>query len=122
MDGRFESYDTLYASYSFAAHASSRAQGRLWTPEEIEEAVLSYLGMLRHQQGGILFNKADVMRDLRNGALCGRSARAITWRYMNISAVQQKMNGVWVKGYAPAKNVGRRNEELIANLLLKYGA
>jgi 5-methylcytosine-specific restriction protein A len=88
-----------------------------WSGGEIDAAVGRYLEMLRLEGEGKPFIKAEVNRQLRLGALAGRTKSAVEFRMQNISAVLQKLNRRWITGYRPAANVGTNVEtKILASL------
>jgi 5-methylcytosine-specific restriction protein A len=81
---------------------------REWSDTELAAAVDAYLDMLRYEQNGKPFNKAEINRALRESgaALEGRTKASVEYRMQNISAVLKSEKLTTVKGYAPASNVG----------------
>ncbi|MVN87610.1 HNH endonuclease [Deinococcus sp. HMF7620] len=91
-----------------------RTQGSLWTPEELLVTLAAYLEMLRLEQRGEAYSKAEHRRKLLEGVLLGRTAASVEFRMQNISAVLLSIGQPYLKGYAPARNVGAK---VIAQIL-----
>ena len=89
-----------------------------WTADEICAAVDAYKSMLNKELVGEKFNKAEVNRELRGGALAQRSRGSIEMRMCNISAVLEANGQPYISGYKPRKNVGPRNTAMIEQALL----
>ena len=77
-----------------------------WTQSEITATVVAYQGMLDSQRRGDKYNKAQINRTLRAGAVKARSRGSIEMRMCNISAVMVKHGRPFVFGYKPRGNVG----------------
>jgi Domain of unknown function (DUF3883) len=86
-----------------------------WDEDELRAAVRAYLGMLSVEQSGASYNKAEIRRELRKGALRNRSSASIEYRMRNISSVLAAHDQQTIKGYLGAPNVG----EAVANNLWK---
>ena len=92
--------------------------GKEWTDQELEAAAEAYLWMLKQEQNGKPYSKADVNQSLREGALSGRTKASIEYRMQNISAV---LEGIGVQGYLPAQNVGENVKARIRKALEAKG-
>lgn len=92
-----------------------------WSDAEMAAAVAAYVGMLRHQENGRDFVKADIISELADSALAGRTRSSIQFRFQNISAVMDEAGKPFVKGYVPAKHVGEPSRELIRGMLATQG-
>jgi 5-methylcytosine-specific restriction protein A len=88
-----------------------------WSDKELFSAVEGYLGMLRNELAGVRYVKAEVIRQLRNNFLSGRTTKSIEFRMQNISAVLYNLKMPRISGYLPARNVGTGvSEKIIAAL------
>ena len=89
-----------------------------WTDAELTAAIDAYLTMLRCEKNGEPYNKAEINRSLReSGALLeGRTKASIEYRMQNISAVLKEEKLPFVKGYAPAANVGDQMRARISKI------
>jgi len=76
---------------------------RPWSIEEIEATVATYFEMLRMEQAGVPYVKADFNTRLRQ-ALANRSKAAVEYKFQNISAVLVNHDQVYIRGYLPAQN------------------
>ena len=79
--------------------------------------MLSYIEMLHKEQNGQAYSKTEYRRNLLEGPLRNRSPGAIEYRMQNISSVLRGMKKPWMKGYKPAKNVGKNVEIEISNIV-----
>lgn len=84
-----------------------------WAQSEINATVTAYLGMLDSQRRGDKYNKAQINRTLRAGAVKARSRGSIEMRMCNISAVMVKRGKPFVFGYKPLGNVGAAVTKMI---------
>lgn len=80
-------------------------------------AVQAYLGMLRLELTGELYNKAEVNRQLRDGPLAGRTKASVEFRMQNISAALYELKMPYIAGYLPARNIGSAVKEKMVELL-----
>ena len=80
-------------------------------------AVQAYLGMLRLELAGELYNKAEVNRQLRDGPLAGRTKASVEFRMQNISAALYELRMPYIAGYLPARNIGSAVKEKMVELL-----
>jgi len=87
-----------------------------WSDEELKESVRAYLGMMDAQREGRTINKANVYRDLAS-AFVTRTPKAFEYRMQNISYVLSLLGRPWLKGVAPAKNVGSNVAAKIESLI-----
>lgn len=94
----------------------------LWTEDELRVAVEAYLDMLRLENGGIEYSKAEYNRRLRSGPLSARSESAVEYRMQNISSVLAGMGRSRIDGYRPAANVGPANEARLRALIASVEA
>jgi 5-methylcytosine-specific restriction protein A len=88
-----------------------------WSNEELMSAVQAYLGMLRLELAGELYNKAEVNRQLREGPLAGRTKASVEFRMQNISAALYELKMPYIAGYLPARNIGSAVKEKMVELL-----
>jgi 5-methylcytosine-specific restriction protein A len=88
-----------------------------WSNEELMSAVQAYLGMLRQELAGELYNKAEVNRQLRGGPLAGRTKASVEFRMQNISAALYELKMPYIAGYLPARNIGSAVKEKMVELL-----
>ena len=87
-----------------------------WTDEELRESVRAYLGLMEAQRAGRAINKAGVYRDLASN-FTSRTPKAFEYRMQNISYVLSLLGRPWLKGVAPAKNVGSNVAAKIESLI-----
>lgn len=93
----------------------------LWSEAEMRAAVEAYVRMLRLQQDNRDFVKSDIIREVLDGTLAGRTRASVEWRFQNISAVMEQAGRPRVAGYAPARHVGEPSRRLIRRLLQEFG-
>lgn len=86
-----------------------------WSNEELAAAVQAYREMQANDAAGTPYSKAAYHRRL--AAQYGRTEQAFDFRMRNISAVLEDMNKPWLRGYAPAKNVGANVAPRLVDLL-----
>ena len=86
-----------------------------WSDQEIEIIVQDYLDMLRIEEDGGAYNKAERNRSLQ--ARTGRSRGSIEYKHRNISAVLERLGLRFIQGYYPAQNYQRRLYEIIGEQL-----
>lgn len=94
-----------------------KSKARQWTDNELSAAVGVYRSMLAAEGEGRPYSKTEVRRRALAGPLSTRSAASFEYRMRNISAVLQSMNLGWIRGYAPAMNVGGGPSDRIRALL-----
>ncbi len=92
-----------------------------WSEKELDAAVAAYLKMLEKELAGKPYNKAEVNRELRNGALASRSRGSLEFRMANISAVLRDQGAQWINGYQPRVNVGTAVATRILSSLRRNG-
>lgn len=80
-----------------------------WSEDELRAAVEAYLDMLRLENSGAAFSKAEYNRRLRAGPLSKRTEGSVEYRMQNISAVLAGMGRAGIEGYKAAANVGLTN-------------
>lgn len=95
----------------------TRTPSKDWTDAELLETVKAYLRMRENERSGTPYNKAAVNRELRAGALAGRSQGSIEYRMQNISSVLAELGEYWIKGYKPATNVGVQTKQRLLRQL-----
>src|SRR4051812_19396746 len=78
-----------------------------WSENELRSTVRAYLQMRDLQDKGVAYSKAQFRRDLLKGPLKTRNDSSIEFRMRNISAVLSMHGQPLLKGYVPAKNVGK---------------
>lgn len=81
---------------------SEGVEGTAWSDAHNDIIVADYFAMLAKQLSGQAFVKADHYRPLLE--LFGRSKKSVEFKYMNISAVLDRLNLPTVRGYAPLAN------------------
>ncbi len=87
-----------------------------WSDEELKESVRAYLDMMDAQRDGRAINKANVYRDLST-TFVSRTPKAFEYRMQNISYVLALLGRSWLKGVAPARNVGANVAAKIESLI-----
>ena len=88
-----------------------------WSDQELAAAVRGYSFMLACEETGEEYSKSDIIRELQSGVLGTRSRSAIEYRMRNISFVMTALDRKWVRGYIPARNVGRGVAERIHSMI-----
>ncbi len=91
------------------------------TTDEMAAAVDGDLEMLRLQNHGSDFTKADTVRELLEGPLEGRTRKSVEVRFCNISSVLSEHSQPHVEGYVPLDHVGGKPRKMIMNLLSERG-
>ncbi len=84
-------------------------------------AVEAYVRMLRLQEMGRDFVKSEIISELVEGPLKGRTRASVQYRFQNISAVINETGRVFVRGFVPAEHVGEPSRKLIRRLLADRG-
>lgn len=84
-----------------------------WTANEVQATVDAYFRMLRMQELGQKFVKAEITRELSK-QLPARNSRAIEYKFRNISAVLNQSGVQAVSGYKPLPNIQRMLIEVVA--------
>ncbi|WP_230283225.1 HNH endonuclease signature motif containing protein [Deinococcus sp. 23YEL01] len=97
--------------------ALRQSSTEVWTPEELLVTVATYLEMLRLEQSGIGYSKAEYRNRLLAGVLSGRNKGAVEFRMQNISAVLFSVGRPYIVGYKPARNVGANVTKQILGFL-----
>ncbi|HNV82984.1 MAG TPA: DUF3883 domain-containing protein [Arenimonas sp.] len=77
--------------------------GSPWTKAEVKSIVEAYFRMLRMQELGQQFNKAEINRQLQK-ILPERNLSSIEYKHRNISAVLNLFGAQAVSGYKPLSN------------------
>lgn len=90
--------------------------GKPWTDVEVAEAVTSYFRMLRMQELGQSFVKAQIIQILQE-RIPVRNTKSIEYKFRNISAVLNDLGVQTVGGYKPLSNVQRLLIEVVADRL-----
>lgn len=78
--------------------------GKAWTRAEVETTVSAYFRMLRMQELGQRFVKAQIIRQLET-EITARNATAIEYKFRNISSVLNQIGVQAVSGYRPLPNI-----------------
>jgi 5-methylcytosine-specific restriction protein A len=86
-----------------------------WSDEELLASVQAYVGLMRDSRSGGTVNKAAIYRELAE--TFGRTAKAFEYRMQNISYVLALLGRPWLKGVAPARNVGSNVAARIERML-----
>ncbi len=73
-----------------------------WTDQQNDAIVADYFVMLRADEAGQPYNKAEHNRRLLQ--TIGRSRGSIEYKHQNISAVLKGLGETWIPGYKPAYN------------------
>ena len=92
--------------------------GRPWTDGEVAMTVASYFRMLRMQELGQNFVKAEVIRQLEQ-QIPARSYSSIEYKFRNISAVLNELGVQAVSGYRPLPNIQRILTEVVSDALAR---
>lgn len=88
---------------------------RLWTDDELRMSVKAYLVMREHELAGTPYVKVSIYQDL--ASQLGRPEKSIERRMQNISAVLSRQGRRWVSGLLPARNVGAKVAQRIAEII-----
>jgi len=91
--------------------------GEAWSHAEVEATVTAYFRMLRMQELGQKFVKADIIRQLEN-LMPARNHGAIEYKFRNISAVLNQSGIQTVSGYKPLPNVQKLLIEVVDSALM----
>ena len=75
-------------------------KGQPWTDFEIEVTVVAYVDMLRAEQRGERYSKAETVRRLQ-AVLRARTSASIERKLQNVSAVLDEEGLPWIDGYKP---------------------
>jgi len=92
--------------------------GEAWSLAEVEAAVTAYFRMLRMQELGQRFVKADIIRHLAS-ELPARNAPSIEYKFRNISAVLNILGVQAVSGYKPLSNIQRMLVDAVGEALAR---
>lgn len=108
-----------------AGEADSRAmnaplQGASWTEDELDVAVDTYMEMLRHEEMGNRYTKAEFRTEALKGGLSGRSASSFELRMGNISHLLEQAGLPRIAGYKPYRNVGRQVADALYRSIARY--
>lgn len=90
-----------------------------WSAPEIDASFAAYLQMLKQQEAGEPFVKAEIVRNLLAGPLHQRTRGAVERRFQNYSHLLQTHGLGWVRGYAPLSHVGSVVTERVNQLIEK---
>jgi hypothetical protein len=82
------------------------ATGEDWTSYEVDVVVAAYADMLRAEQRGEGYSKADRVRELQR-MLPTRSKGSIERKLQNVSAVLDEDGLPWIAGYKPLPHYQR---------------
>jgi len=91
-----------------------------WTDQELAAAVAAYRQLQSDLDAGVRINKAQTYRDLSDAF--GRSVKSWEYRMQNISHVLHEAGETWIKGLAPASNVGAETGAKILRMLEESAA
>ncbi len=72
-----------------------------WTDAENSAVVGAYFDMLADELAARPFNKSEINRVLRDGALSARSRGSVEFKLQNISAALDDEGLPWIEGYKP---------------------
>ena len=92
--------------------------GDLWSDDELKAAVFAYMEMHEKEITGESYIKKRYYEDL--SSKYKRSQKSFEYRMLNISYVLSMMGKPWIKGLAPAKNVGPQATKSIEKYILEY--
>jgi 5-methylcytosine-specific restriction protein A len=92
-----------------------------WSDMELEAAVDAYLSMLQKERMSEPFNKAEINRNLREGALSARGKSSVEMRMHNLSSIFLAMGLRRVEGYVPRDNAGTNIRSKIQAILERKG-
>lgn len=89
-----------------------------WSREELDASVVAYIEMRNLERQGKKFSKKQFYKRLSE--TFGRSPSAFEYRMQNISHVYSKLGRQWVRGLAPARNVGANVAPIIEELIHQH--
>jgi len=92
--------------------------GESWSSAEVEATVAAYFRMLRMQELGQSFVKAQMIRQLVDH-LPARSTASIEYKFRNISAVLNMLGVQAVTGYKPLQNIQKLLVDVVGDVLSK---
>ena len=95
-----------------------RSSNRLWSDDELADAVDAYAFLLRAQAAGLVFRREAGAAALLEEGLAERNDASLRYRFRNISVVVQALGLSPLDGYSPAEQVGAGVRERIKALLL----
>jgi 5-methylcytosine-specific restriction protein A len=113
--------DKLASLGHFIEEENIEPETQDWTDQELLAAVHAYFEMLTQERSGEKYNKAEVNRRLRAGALRSRTKGSVELRMQNISAVLDELCLDWIEGYKPMKNVGEAVKDRIKSIIFNEG-
>lgn len=90
--------------------------GKPWTESEVAKTVAAYFRMLRMQESGQHFSKADLIRQLEK-QIPARNRPSIEYKFRNISSVLNGLGVQAVSGYKPLPNIQRILLDVVADAL-----
>jgi 5-methylcytosine-specific restriction enzyme A len=96
--------ESVTAALGLAEDVLQKKEGTEWSNEELAAAVSAYFDMQMRERNGEKIEKVQYYRTLSQQY--GRSVKSFELRMQNISYVLLAMGRTWLKGLAPAKNVG----------------
>ncbi|WKZ81907.1 MAG: hypothetical protein QY307_07325 [Acidimicrobiia bacterium] len=92
---------------------------KAWSDAEIRVAVDSYFVMLMCELAGASVTKAEHRRRAQR-LLPGRTAKAVEYKWCNVSAVLSEASLPWIGGFKPLSNYQGRLRELVGAWLLEH--
>lgn len=90
--------------------------GKPWTESEVASTVATYFRMLRMQEMGQSFVKAELIRQLKQ-QIPARSKGAIEYKFQNISSVLNGFGVQAISGYKPLPNIQNVLIDAVADAL-----
>ena len=90
--------------------------GKPWTAAEVAETTTAYFRMLRMQELGQHFVKAQLVRELCS-KIPARNTKSIEYKFRNISAVLNGLGVQTVSGYKPLPNIQHLLIDVVADML-----
>lgn len=90
--------------------------GKPWTEAEVAKTVATYFRMLRMQEVGQSFVKAELIRQLEQ-QIPARNIGSIEYKFRNISSVLNGLGVQAVSGYKPLPNIQRILIDVVADAL-----
>lgn len=91
--------------------------GTDWSATELKSIVDDYFAMLREEQAGRPYSKADHRRNLMENV--ARNKGSVEFKHQNISAVLNDLGLPWISGYKPRRNYQSALLDVIADYLSK---
>ena len=111
----FEINPKIEQEYKSSNNSEPKAKNKLWSEEELSEAVDCYLEMFHKDQEGTKYKKSHYYNYL--ASKYDRTPKAFGRRMSNITHIMMLMDLPTVAGLAPLSNVGKTQAPIIERLI-----